>query len=80
MALSRQTIEEIQSFAIDCDSGPEMSILKQPAAQGEVHLVISLGGSGADMLREVKGLINRNLCADHDKNMAPERVAFPMPM
>ena len=76
MALSRQTIEEIQSFAIDCDSGPEMSILKQPAAQGEVHLVISLGGSGADMLREVKGLINRNLCADHDKNMAPERVAY----
>ena len=76
MALSRQIIEDIQSFAIDNDSALGMSILKQPTMSHAAHLMISLGGSGADMLREVKGLINLNHCADHDKHMPPERVAY----
>ena len=76
MALSRQIIEDIQSFAIDNDSALGMSIMKQPTTEKEAHLFISLGGSGADMLREVKGLINLNHCADHDKHMPPERVAY----
>ena len=76
MALSRLIIKDIQSFAIDNDSALGMSIMKQPTTENEAHLFISLGGSGADMLREVKGLINLNHCADHDKHMPPERVAY----
>ena len=53
-----------------------MSILKQPQQGRRRHLFISLGGSGADMLREVKGLINQNCCADEDKHKIPERVAY----
>ena len=76
MALSRQIIEDIQSFAIDNDSALGMSIMKQPTTEKEAHLFISLGGSGADLLREVKGRINQNHCADHDRHKAPERVAY----
>ncbi|MBQ8055091.1 MAG: hypothetical protein IJ198_15015, partial [Lachnospiraceae bacterium] len=50
--------------------------MKQPTDKRAAHLVISLGGSGADMLREVKGLIGQNCCSDDDRHKAPERVAY----
>ena len=40
MALSRQIIEDIQSFAIDNDSALGMSIMKQPTTEKEAHLFI----------------------------------------
>ena len=76
MTLSRQAIADIESFAIDSDSNLGVSLFKQPIKKGEGHLIISLGASGGFMLREVKGLINRNCCSDHDRNNAPERVAY----
>ena len=44
--------------------------LKKLAVPEEHHLIISLGGCGADMLREVKGMIRQNCCADKDESGA----------
>ena len=49
--------------------------LKKLAVPEEHHLIISLGGCGADMLREVKGMIRQNCCADKDESGAPDKVA-----
>ena len=69
-------MSSIHSFAFHekIDSG--ISLLKQEIVPGEAHLLISVGGCGADMIREFKGLINQNFCSDHDKHMAPERIAY----
>ena len=60
----------------DTSGNSNIPFLKQPVTPGTVNLVIAVGGSGADMLREVKGLIGQNCCSDHDKDGASERVAY----
>ena len=76
MALSRRAMDEIHSFELNRDGDTGICLLKQKTTPEVGHLIISLGGSGADMLREVKGLINRNCCSDDDKHKKPERVSF----
>ena len=75
MALSKQAMAEIESLAVDGgESG--ISLSKQQTTPGVGHLLVSLGGSGADMIRTAKGLINQNCSADEDKHRIPERVAY----
>ena len=73
--LSKQAMEEIQNLAVNGgESGISLSKVQTTPEVG--NLVISLGGSGADMLRETKGLINQNCSSDKDKHVAPNRVAY----
>ena len=67
---------EIQSLAIEGSGDSGISLSKQQTTPNVGHLVVSLGGSGADMIREVKGLINQNCSSDQDKHLPPERVAY----
>ena len=76
MALSNQAMEEIRNLAINVDGESGIAISKQQTTPKVGHLIISLGGSGADMIREVKGLINQNCGSDNDKHKAPERVQY----
>ena len=76
MPLSKQAMAEIQSLAIDGSGDSGISLSKQQTTPNVGHLVVSLGGSGADMIREVKGLINQNCSSDQDKHLPPERVAY----
>ena len=73
--LSKQAMEEIQNRAVNGgESGISLSKVQTTPEVG--NLVISLGGSGADMLRETKGLINQNCSSDKDKHVAPNRVTY----
>ena len=75
MGLSKQAMAEIESLAVGGgESG--ISLSKQQTTPGVGHLIVSLGGSGADMCREAKGLINQNCSSDEDKHKIPERVAY----
>ena len=70
MGLSKQAMAEIESLAVGGgESG--ISLSKQQTTPGVGHLIVSLGGSGADMCREAKGLINQNCSSDEDKHKIP---------
>ena len=60
MALSRKAMDEIESFSIVGGGNTEICFMKQKTLSDVAHLLISVGGSGADMLREAKGLISQN--------------------
>ena len=76
MGLSRKAMDEIESFSIEGGENTGICLLKQKTLPDVAHLLISVGGSGADMLREAKGLISQNCCSDSDKHLPPERVAY----
>ena len=76
MGLSRQTMTEIHSLSVEEGEDSGIPLLKQQTTPRAAHLLISVGGSGADMIRETKGLIDQNCCSDYDKHLAPERVAY----
>jgi len=47
---------------------------KSPVRDGTIHLLVGLGGSGLDLLREAKGLIQRLCHGDQGRDSEPERV------
>lgn len=56
------------------DSG--FSLSRVPVQQNIINILVGLGGSGVDMLREAKGLINRVCCDDNDRRRPPKRVVY----
>ena len=76
MGISKMDFRDIHSLALDENMDLGISLLKQEIEPGEAHLFISVGGCGADLIRELKGLINQNLRSDYDEHIALEGVAY----
>lgn len=47
-----------------------------PTAENTLQLIIGLGGTGCDMLRETKGLIEQTCCDDTDPLVSAKRVVY----
>jgi len=52
------------------------SLGRVPVREEELNILVGLGGSGVDMLREAKGLISRMCCDDNNRRKAPKRVVY----
>ena len=66
--------ESAMRLEATADSG--FSLSRVPVREKTINILVGLGGSGVDMLREAKGLINRVCCDDKNKRKPPKRVVY----
>ena len=67
---------QIEALGLNYGKPSGLCLSKVPSAENTINLIVGLGGSGIDLLRETKGLINRICCADNNRRMAATRVLY----
>ena len=76
MALGQHTLNQIHALNITTGRFSGLGLSRVPTEPGTLQILVGLGGSGCDMLREAKGLINRICKDDIDKRENAKRVIY----
>ena len=76
MAISQRTQDQIDRLSLKNTSYTGINLGKVPTMENVGNLIVSVGGAGADLLLETKGLITQCCCGDADNHAKPSRVAY----
>ena len=76
MAISKRTQDQIDRLSLKNTSYTGINLGKVPTMENVGNLIVSVGGAGADLLLETKGLITQCCCGDADNHAKPSRVAY----
>ena len=76
MAISRRTQDQIDRLSLRQHGYTGSNLGKVPTMENVGNLIVSVGGAGADLLLETKGLITQCCCGDADNHAKPSRVAY----